>query len=50
MVSVEQVLNLLEINEKIPEASDPIACSIDKGKIEFKNVSFTYDGKLPKEE
>ena len=50
MVSVEQVLNLLEINEKIPEASNPVPCSITSGKIEFKNVSFTYDEKLPPEE
>jgi ABC-type multidrug transport system fused ATPase/permease subunit len=50
MVSVEQVLNLLEIDERIPEAADPIPCTIDKGRIEFKNVSFTYDSKLPLEE
>ena len=50
MVSVEQVLNLLEIEEKIPEVDSPIPCTITKGRIEFKNVSFTYDSKLPEEE
>ena len=43
-------MNLLEIDEKIPEEANPIACTIDKGRIEFKNVSFTYDTKLPLEE
>lgn len=50
MVSVEQVLNLLEIDEKIPEVAKPVPCTITKGRIEFKNVNFTYDAKLPKEE
>ena len=50
MVSVEQVLNLLEYNEKIPEEETPETCKINKGSIEFKNVSFTYDVKLPLEE
>ena len=50
MVSVEQVLNLLDIKEMIPEVDNPIPCNITKGHIEFKNVTFTYDIKLPKEE
>lgn len=50
MVDVEQIMNLLEIDEKIPEVAHPIEPKITKGKIEFKNVSFTYDIKLPLEE
>ena len=47
MVDVEQVLNLLEADEKISEEEKPEPCNVSKGQIEFKNVSFTYDIKLP---
>lgn len=50
MVDVEQIMNLLAINEKIPEVENPISPHITKGKIEFRNVNFTYDIKLPLEE
>lgn len=50
MVDVEMVLNLLEVDEKIKEVDNPIDCNIKGGEIEFKNVTFTYDQKLPKEE
>jgi ABC-type transport system involved in Fe-S cluster assembly fused permease/ATPase subunit len=50
MVDVEMVLNLLDIDEKIKEVPNPIDCRIKGGDIEFKNVTFTYDQKLPKEE
>ena len=50
MVDVEQVLNLLEVDEKIPEVDNPIPSKISRGEIEFKNVSFTYDQKLAKDE
>lgn len=50
MVDVEQVLNLLEVDEKIPEVSDPKEANVQKGLIEFKNVSFTYDSKLKTDE
>lgn len=50
MVDVEQVLNLLEQNERIPEAENPILSNVTKGQIEFKNVSFTYDQKLEKKD
>ena len=50
MVDVEQVLNLLEADEMIPEIEKPEDCKITKGLIEFKNVSFTYDIKLPFDE
>lgn len=43
-------MNLLKINEKIPEVPNPIQPNITQGKIEFRNVSFTYDIKLPVEE
>ena len=50
MVDVEQVLNLLEVDDKIKEDPNPIESEIKKGRIEFKNVSFTYDSKLPLDE
>ena len=50
MVDVEQVLNLLEVDLKIPEVANPVPSNITKGVIEFKNVSFTYDTALEKEE
>ena len=50
MVDVEQVLNLLEANERIPEPENPVPSNVTKGQIEFKNVSFTYDQKLAKED
>lgn len=50
MVDVEQVLNLFETDEKIPEVKDPITANISKAEIEFRNVSFTYDSKLKKHE
>jgi len=31
MVDVEQILNLLEIDEKIKEPSNPIPCKVQKG-------------------
>jgi ABC-type multidrug transport system fused ATPase/permease subunit len=43
MVDVEQVLNLLEVDERIPEPESPIKSNVSQGQIEFKNVSFTYD-------
>lgn len=43
-------MNLLHIDEKIKEPENPIPVSITKGLIEFKNVKFTYDIKLPPEE
>jgi ABC-type multidrug transport system fused ATPase/permease subunit len=50
MVDVEQILNLLEHNESIPEPKNPIPANIEGARIEFKNVSFTYDTKLKPEE
>ena len=50
MVDVEQVLNLLEVDERIKEVDNTIDANIKHGEIEFRNVSFTYDQKLPKEE
>lgn len=50
MVDVEQVLNLLELNERIPEVENPVDFNPEKGEIEFKNVEFTYDDKLPKDQ
>lgn len=50
MIDVEQVLNLFELDEKIPEPETPINADIKNATIEFKNVSFTYDSKLPEDE
>lgn len=50
MVDVEQILNLLEIDETIKEVEHPIPVNISKGHIEFRNVTFSYDIKLPKAE
>jgi len=50
MVDVEQVLNLLEVDESIQEEEEPMESYIRAGEIEFRNVTFTYDSKLPKEE
>ena len=49
-VDVEMVLDILEVNEAIKEIQDPIKANISTGEIEFKNVSFSYDYKLPKHE
>lgn len=50
MVDVEQVLNLLDLDDRIPEPEHPIKAQVTEAKIEFKNVTFTYDAKLPKDE
>jgi len=47
---VELVLDILEINQSIKEVANPIKADIHSGEIEFKNVSFSYDQALPKEE
>lgn len=50
MVDVELVFELLEVDEQIKEVDNPWPANITRGEIEFKNVSFTYDKKLPVEE
>ncbi len=50
MVDVEQIFELLEVKEHIHEAEEPEESNITAGQIEFKNVSFTYDKKLPEEQ
>jgi len=50
MVDVEQVLNIMETNDKIPEVENPVPVNIKEATIEFKDVEFTYDIKLPNEE
>ncbi len=47
MVDVELVFELLEIDDSIKEPHRPLPPSIGGGEIEFKNVTFTYDKKLP---
>jgi ABC-type multidrug transport system fused ATPase/permease subunit len=50
MVEVEQVLNLIEVDELIPENKNARKPNIKRGEIKFENVSFTYDDKLPENE
>jgi len=50
MVDVEMVFDLLEVDEKIKDPIKPINLNIRGGEIEFKNVYFSYDTKLPLEE
>ena len=50
MIDVEQILNLIELDDTIPESNYPIKANINRGEIEFKNVSFTYDSRLPEDE
>lgn len=50
MVDVENVFNLIENDDRIPDPEHPVEASITEGEIEFRNVSFTYDKKLPLEE
>ena len=50
MVDVELVFELLDIDDTIKEPIRPLPPSIKGGEIEFKNVFFSYDLKLPKEE
>lgn len=50
MVDVELILNLLELDELIPEEPNPVPLKLAGGCVEFKNVTFTYDTKLDKED
>jgi ABC-type multidrug transport system fused ATPase/permease subunit len=50
MVDVEQVLNLIEVDERIQENPNARFPRINRGEIKFENVSFTYDDKLPENE
>lgn len=50
MVEIEQILNILDEDESTKDVANPIDMNIAGAEIEFKNVSFTYDYKKPKEE
>ena len=50
MSDVELVFEHLEIDETIKESRNPLPASIHGGEIEFRDVSFTYDKKLPVED
>jgi len=43
-------MNILNMKEFIAEPENPEECIISKGKIEFKDVSFSYDSKLEAEQ
>lgn len=45
---VELVLEILKVNEAIKDDPNAIDAKITEGKIEFKNIRFTYDTKLEK--
>jgi ATP-binding cassette subfamily B protein len=47
MSDVEMVFELLEVDERIKEVPNPIPVEVRNAEIEFKNVTFTYDSKLP---
>lgn len=50
MSDVELVFELLEIDETIKESRNSQPLRIQGGEIEFRDVSFTYDKKLPPNE
>lgn len=45
LVAASRILKLMDTPELIPEQNNFADAKITKGKIEFKNVSFSYDGK-----
>jgi len=45
IVSASRVFTLLDEEEKSPEQNEESTKVIEKGKIEFRNLSFSYDGK-----
>jgi len=47
---VELVLEILKVNESIQNDPNAIEANINAGKIEFKNIRFTYDYKLASED
>ena len=47
---IELVLDILEQDQAIKEDANPIKANIHSGEIEFKNISFSYDTDLPKNE
>lgn len=49
-VDIELVLELITTDDTIKEVENPVKADIQKGKVEFKNVSFSYDKDKPLEE
>ena len=45
LVAASRILKLMDVNETIPKQTVDETAKITHGKIEFKNVSFSYDGK-----
>ncbi len=43
MVDVDMVFYYLDKDDRLPEPTNPIKPVFDSGRIEFKDVSFTYD-------
>ncbi len=44
MASSERIFELMDTASYAPEAADPKPFRIDRGEIEFKDVTFSYDG------
>lgn len=45
MASSERIFTILDDKTEIKETANPVVMNDVKGKIEFRNVSFSYDGK-----
>lgn len=43
MASAEKIFSLMDYNEKIPEAENPLSLENPQGHIEFRHVWFAYD-------
>ena len=45
LTGVEQIFGILSVDQTIKEPVHPVPCRINKGEIEFENVTFSYSGK-----
>jgi len=47
LAGAERVFEVMDSKEESPDAKDAIVRPVIKGDVEFRNVSFSYDGKVP---
>ncbi|MFT6154119.1 MAG: ATP-binding cassette subfamily B protein [Bermanella sp.] len=47
MTNIERLFALMDVSSKVPDAEDAKELSVSNGKIEFKNVHFSYDSERP---
>lgn len=47
LANIERMFGLLEVDPQVKDSDDAEKLSVDKGKIEFKNVSFAYNPERP---